>query len=273
MPSLSVPIPNLKFEAIAPSQQNLAVLEKPLEVRCSAVQFPNGMTFEQKHQKIAGFFIYRRQIAPIIEIWDEAAKQWIPDPGEAIASLKPTPFAFKSEDTSHPWLGLLVPAAQKDKTEKPQFDKAGSSGFPQYFFRAYFASNDKTGDFSGLSSPSLALRFINILDAIQAGIAVGEGQTPANATEIQLFLRNSNLQVIGSVEIIAEGNSTKIEIANRNAGGVKQAIVRLLSTGDVEIQPAPGKSVKVSGAIEGDRIFYQPADATGNPIGSKRWLS
>jgi hypothetical protein len=273
MPSLSVPIPSLKFEAIDPSQPNLAVLEKPIEVRCSVVQFPNGTPFEQKHQKVAGFFIYRRQIASIVEIWDEASKQWIPDPGEAIADLKPIPFAFKSEDTSQPWMGLLVPAAQKDKTDKSQFIKAGSSGFPQYFFRAYFGSNDKIGDFSGLSSPSLALRFTNILDAIRAGIAVGEEETPANATEIQLFLRNSDRQVIGSVEIVADGNSTQIEIANRDAGGVKQAIVRLLSTGDVEIQPAPGRQVRVAGFIDGDRIFYQPADAVGNPIGSKRWLS
>jgi hypothetical protein len=273
MSSLSVPIPILKFEAVDPNQPNLAVLEKPIEVRCSVVQFPNGTPFEQKHQKVAGFLIYRRQIASSIEIWDAAAKQWISDPGDAIADLKLTPFAFKSEDKSQPWLGLIVPAAQKDTTNKPQFVPAGSSGFPQYFFRAYFASNDKNGNFSGFSSPSLALRFTKILDAIKAGIAVGEGQTPADATEIQLFLRNSNRQIIGSVEIIADGNSTQIEIANRDAGGVKQAIVRLLSNGDLEIQPALGRQVKVSGAINGDRIFYQPADAGGNPIGSKRWLS
>jgi hypothetical protein len=257
MPSLSVPIPSLKFEAIDPSQPNLAVLEKPIEVRCSVVQFPNGTPFEQKHQKVAGFFIYRRQIASIVEIWDEASKQWIPDPGESIADLKPIPFAFKSEDTSQPWMGLLVPAAQKDKTDKSQFIKAGSSGFPQYFFRAYFGSNDKIGDFSGLSSPSLALRFTNILDAIRAGIAVGEEETPANATEIQLFLRNSNLQTIGSVVISTlDDTSTKVEISNFNGFGTQQAVIRLLSDGDVEIQPAPGKKVKVLGLMETQQISY-----------------
>ncbi len=265
MPSLSVPLPNVKFATAIPSKLNLAVLEKPVEIHCGNVTFPNGQLFEQNQQQVAGFFIYRQQ-AGFVEIWDETAKQWKPDPGEALGALQPKPLAFKPGE-SEPWQGLFVPAGEKN----PVFETK-DRGF-KYFFRAYFVSNEKTGSISGLSDPSVAVKFIGILDAIRAGINVGN-KLPEDAEKIQLFLRNSDLKLIGSVEIISEGTSAKILVANNfNGAGIPQSFICLTSDGDVEIQSAPGKSVKVSGAIKGDRIFYQPADATGNAIGPKRWLS
>lgn len=266
MPSLSVPLPTVKFDPAIPSQLNLAVLEKPVEIYSGNVTFPNGQPFEQTQQKVAGFFVYRQQ-AGFAEIWDETAKLWKPDPGEALADLQPKPFAFKSGE-SEPWQGLFVPAGEKN----PVFEKQ-DTGF-KYFFRTYFVSNETTGSISGLSAPSVAINFIGILDAIRAGIKLGENQKPEDATEVELFLRNQSGRIIGSLAIFSEGDSARIEISNRDgASSGQRAIIRLLPSGDVEIIPLPNRRVLMQGDLDVSRIFYQPANpVTGVPIGSKQWL-
>ena len=261
MPSLLVPLPTVKFTTAIPNE---AVLEKPVEIHCGNVTFPNGQLFEQNQQQVAGFFVYRQQ-AGFVEIWDETAKQWKPDPGEALGALPPKPLAFKPGE-SEPWQSLFVPAGEKN----PVFETK-DRGF-KYFFRAYFVSNEKTGSISGLSVPSVAVKFIGILDAIRAGIKLGENQKPEDATEVELFLRNESGRIIGSVAISSEGDSARIEIKNSASSG-QRAIVSLLPSGDVEIIPASDKKVLIQGDLEVSSIFYQPANAAGNAIGPKRWLS
>lgn len=266
MASLSVPLPTVKFDPAIPSELNLAALEKPVEINCGNVTFPNGQSFEQSQQKVAGFFVYRQQ-ADFAEIWDETAKQWKPDPGEGLGNLQAKPLAFKQGE-SEPWQGLFVPAGEKS----PVFEKE-DTGF-KYFFRTYFVSNEKTGSISGLSTPSVAINFIGILDAIRAGIKLGKDQKPENATEIELFLRNEFSQIIGSVAIFNEGASARIEISNRDgASGGQRAVIRLLPSGDIEIIPASNRRVFLQGDLDINRIFYQPANPlTGVPLGSKQWL-
>lgn len=339
MPDLSVPIPTLKFEAIEPG---LAVLEKPIEVCCAAVTFPDGTVFDQNNLGTAGFFVYRKQNAASTEIWNEDTKLWEPDPGAVLGSLKPKPLIF-NQGAPSPWQFPLVAAGQKDKNDLDQFQKVqkAAPNFPQYFFRAYFASpflfsiglefqrnldnreiserlrqtfrvnrislssnvtvsiekqgnkwlitdkdNKKTysvrtegnqinvyastdnGNLSsGLSAPSSAIRFASVTDTMRAGIQVGENQKPETATEVLLFLRNDRLELIGSVEIKNVGGLAQIEISNRNAVG---AVIRLLPGGDVEIQPR--QKLVITGYIEAERIFYQPADSAGTPNGPKQWL-
>lgn len=267
MPSLSVPLPTIKFDPAIPSELNLAVLEKPIEIHCGNVTFPNGQLFEQSQQKVAGFFVYRQQ-AGFAEIWDETAKQWKPDPGKELGNLSVKPLAFKQGE-SEPWQGLFVPAGEKS----PMFEKQ-DTGF-KYFFRTYFVSNEKTGSICGLSTASVAINFTGILDAIRAGIKLGKDQKPENATEIELFLRNESGQIIGSLAIFNEAGSARIEISNRNgASGGQQVVIRLLPSGDVEIIPAPNRRVFVQGDLDVNRIFYQPANpVTGVPVGSRQWLS
>ncbi|MEB3216069.1 MAG: hypothetical protein VKN72_07440 [Nostocales cyanobacterium 94392] len=266
MPSLSIPLPTVKFTDAMPSKLNLAVLEKPVEIYCGNVTFSNGEPFEQNQQKVAGYFIYRQK-AGFVEIWDETPKQWKPDPGEILEALEPKPLAFKP-DESEPWQGLFVPAGEKN----PVFEKQDTTF--KYFFRTYFVSNEQTGFISGLSAPSVAINFTGILDAMRAGIKLGENQKPEDATEIELFLRNESGRIIGSVAIFSEVDSARIEISNRDGTSSNQrGVIRLLSSGDIEIIPVPNRRVLMQGDLDVSRIFYQPANpVTGIPVGNKQWL-
>ena len=303
MSDLIVFAPEIVYEAVDPG---LAMLEKPLIIRCAAVTGSGGAALGRDRFSAAGFLVYRQTAAgSSLEIWNENAKQWEPDPGGAPADQKPKPFAYQEGET-FPWQGLLVAVSQKDAAGLNQFQAdTGGSGYPRYSFRAFFASADKGSPTSVTSAPSQSIRFISLMDAIRAGIRVGEGQTPEDATEVHFFLRDSSRRVVGSVEIRADGGSARIEISNRSGAGAKLAVVRLLPAGDVEIQPPAGGKVQVLGALEVDaglcvhgdvevggalevdgtakvhgdlevlgtmeteRIHYQPH---GAPPGSKQWL-
>lgn len=266
MPGLVVPTPTLKFEAVA---AGVAPLEKPLEVRTAKVLLPDGSEFAQTNLGTAGFFVYRKPSAATTELWNEDAKEWQTDPGPAVSGLKPKPLIFKDGDPI-PWQAPLVAAGQKDKNEKDQFKKA-KFGFPVYFFRAFFSATLNAVPVSGLSNPSAAVSFVSALDAIRAGVAIGEDETPKDATEITVFLRDAGLKTLGSLVIRAEGTSARLELSN-SVGGAQRAVLRILANGDLEIHPGGGGNVIVDGPLLADRVFYQPADAAGNPIAGKKWL-
>jgi hypothetical protein len=263
--SLLVSTPTLSFEHL-PAPPNLAVLEKPVQVLCGVVTFPDGKIFDQSQQATAGFFVYRQQ-AGVTEIWNETTKLWVADPGLALDSFKPKPLAYQPSQPS-PWQGLLVPAIEKDTA----FDNAAAY---DYFIRTYFVSNPSTGSLNGLSPPSSLVKFANLIDSLRAGIKVPDRKKPEDIDEIQLFLRNPSLQIIGSVMIREDAGAARIEIANFDGSSpsTPRAVIRLLPTGDIEIQPAAGREVKIVGSVSVGSVFYQPANAAGNPVGVKRWLS
>lgn len=261
MPTLNVPTPTLEFEAVAPG---LAALEKPVEVRCGAPTFPDGSPFAEDDLGTAGFFVYRQQGPATTELWSEGAKRWEPDPGAAVAGFKTRPLVF-SQGGAAPWRGPLVAAGQKDEGHQPQFQPT-TADFPRYLFRAYFAASRKGQPFSGLSAPSAPVRFVGLLDAMRAGLGLGDGESPEDATLVRMFLRDANLQFAGLVEIRREGSSAVVEISNREAGS-QRAMIRLKSNGDVEVEPAGGRHIVLSGPV-----LYQPADANGIPVGLKKYL-
>ncbi|HEU5407730.1 MAG TPA: hypothetical protein VFU48_08170 [Nitrospira sp.] len=264
---LLVPTPTLDFK---PIDAGLAMLEKPIEVRCATVTFPDASRFEQGNLGTAGFFIYRQLGAVPAEVWNDEDKLWEPDPGSGVIGLKPKALIFKEGDPV-PWRAPVVAAGQKDKNDQDQFRKAAPL-FPQYFFRAYFAATRNGDSYSGLSGATSPIRFISALDAIRAGVKVGDGETPENATEVSLFLRDASRQFIGTIQIFSDSGSARIEISNRDSGAQK-AVIRMLANGDVEIRPAAGRNIIMDGPIHADRIFYQPSDPGGAPVGAKLWLS
>lgn len=270
MSDISIPIPIVKGEDVA---LGLTIMEKLIKVSCAAVVFNDGTVFNQSNLGTAGFFIYRLMtaISPT-EIWNEDNKIWEPDSGTIPSSLKLKPLLFKQGDP-FPWQGPLVAVGQKDKNDNDQFQQA-TGLYPQYFIRAYFASMRNGNLISDLSAPSSTIRFVSITDVMRAGIRVDK--KPETANEVELFLRNDTRQDIGLVTIKNDGNQGRIEISNFDAiGGLKAQII-LHSTGDIEIRPASGRQIIFSGtigSINAERIFYQPADINGNPIGVKRWLS
>ena len=260
--SLLIPIPTL-IEPLSNQPLSvfpkLTVLEKPIKVSCGVVTFSDGKTFEQSQQAIAGFFIYRQQVG-VTEIWNEEMKLWSPDPGTALTTFKPKPLAYQPS-TPAPWQGLLVPAAEKDTG----FNTASSY---DYFIRIYCVSNPSTGSVSGLSPPSSRFKFTSLMNALRAGIKPRDGSRADDTEEIQLFLRNPNLQIIGSVKITSNGGSAQIDIQNQNTSGNPLAIVQLLSNGDIVLKPAIGRKVIVEGFLETGEITYTPSGG-----GSKKTLA
>ncbi len=266
MPTLSVPIPQLEYEVVSPG---LAALEEPLVVRCAAVTFPDGSVFDQRNLGSAGLYLYRQRTPGVTEIWNRGEKVWQPDPGTALGDLEPEPFIFKPEEEV-PWQGLLVAAGRKDKNGVDQFQKA-TPEFPRYLFRAYFAAARNGSSYEGLSAPSASVRFVSMMDTIRVGLKVPEDQSPQDADEVAFFLRDASQQLLGTVKVKSEGGSARIEIANHQAG-TERAVIRLLPSGDVEIQPLPGGKLVVSAPLHAEQVFYQPSGAAGNPVGPKRWL-
>jgi hypothetical protein len=72
-----------------------------------------------------------------------------------------------------------------------------------------------------------------------------------------------------------DAGAARIEIANFDGSSpsTPRAVIRLLPTGDIELQPAAGREVKIGGSVSVGSVFYQPANPAGNPVGVKRWLS
>jgi hypothetical protein len=268
MASLTIPQPTLKFEAV----EGLAVLEKPVLVQSLQPTLPDGSGFDQDDLGTAAFFTYRRRLAgTIIEVWDEDGKEWKAEASVSLNNLKATPLQFKQGEPS-PWQGMLIATGKKDKNNQDQFQPAGPAS-PAYFVRSSFSSADTNAGVSGLSVPSAPFEFLTFADAVLGGLAFGENEKPENATEIKILLRGPGRKLIGSLEIKNVGNEAQIELANRDGSGAPRALIRLLPDGDVLIQPAAGKSLLVLGPLNADRIVFQPADAAGTAVGSKRWLS
>jgi hypothetical protein len=271
MPELTVPQPLLTFE---PLVAGVAALEKPVRVQCDNVTTPSGAVFGAEQLGTggaAGYFIYRQQPTAPPEIWDEAQKRWVAETATALDELKPKPFAFQPQEPL-PWQGIIVAVGQKDADDAAQFS-TGVTGFPQYFVRALFVDADGGAPVRGLSAPSLPLRFLSAGEGMRAGLRVVPDGKPASATQLEVFLLDAGRQVLGTVQIKADGGAGRIEISNRASAAGASAVIRLVPGGDVELEPAAGASVVVKGPLSAGRIHYQPADATtGTPVGTPRWL-
>jgi hypothetical protein len=161
---------------------------------------------------------------------------------------------------------MLIAMGQKDSANRSKFAPA-MNDFPQYFTRAFFAGTVQGIVSSGLSAPSTSVRFVRVADTMLAGVEVGDDEEPANATVIRMFLRFPEKRNIALVQLTRSGSDGQIEIATVDAGGTQKAVVRLLANGDIELKPAPGRRVVVSGELETETILYTPAGG-----GSKRLL-
>jgi hypothetical protein len=263
MPDLPIPPLTVTFDAV-PS--GAALLEKPIDVRCAPVTFPDGSVFDQSRLGAAGFFAYRQSApgAPL-HVWDESTKEWKPDTGTPIPRAEPKPFAFKLGEPL-PWQALLIAVGQKDKAGQNQFAPAVND-YPQYSLRAYFSGAVEGVSMAGLSAPSAPVRFVKTADTMLAGLEVGEGEEPNDATTIQMFLRFPEKQNIGLVQMTRAGGTAQVEIMGLHPDGTPNAVIRLLPSGDIALHPAQGRQVVIYGPLETEQILYRPSGG-----GAKQWL-
>lgn len=229
MSALFVPTPSLVAELSAPG---LAVLEKPLTIAAGAVTLPDGTPLtDQTLGIVAGFFLHRRKGSSLTEAWDETRKQWLVPSEALLMTLKPKPLAWKKEKSA--WEGLFVASADKDAVQ------AGTT--TEYLVRTFFQAPFGGATLAALSAQSPALRFVAMTDAAQAGLKI---EAPESATEITVFLRNSAKQPIGSVLLINESGSARIELSNSTG-----AYVRITSTGDILLQSSTTGHVYINQSL------------------------
>ncbi len=245
-PTLLVPKPALRFDDAG---GGAAALEKPVTVVMGAVTdgtsplAPDGLaTF--------GLFVYRRSASGAgREIWDDAAKVWKPDPGSALDALRPTALAHLPADPA-PWQAVVVGAGGRDQAGAPQYAKA-HGGYPTYGFQAWFVTKD--GAARALGPPSDNLTFAGASDRDLMVVGPGEDEKPPEATQTRVLLKNSSLQTIGQLTMDRASPGATITLAN-GAG----ASVVLHPDGLIEITPAAGARVLVSGDLETERITFRP---------------
>jgi hypothetical protein len=242
-------------------------MEKPLTLVGGPVLLPDGKEFGTDSLGTAGYFIYRQRVPGAIEeIWDAEAKLWKSTSGD-LTGIKSQPYIPKMEEID-PWQAIIVAAGQQDGLGLPVFSKA-SAGYPRYTFRSFFAPKTLPDGTSvaALSGPSNPVQFLSTQDAQQAGIALPDGQKPENADQITLFLRVGTTD-LAWVDLKRSGGGAQVEIGNSSG-----ALIRILPGGDIEIQPASGGGIFFGAPVQAETVFYQPADAAGNPAGGKRWLA
>jgi hypothetical protein len=236
MSKLSVPAPSLKYE---PTSPNVAILEKPVTIAGPAVKLLDGTPVtDQIIGVVAGFLLYRQTPNdPGPQVWDAEAKAWKSGTDAVSLTLQPKPLTYKDGA----WEGIFVAAADKGAVE---------AGGNLYSFRTLFRVPYQGSTLSALSLPTTAIRFVAATDAMQAGIKMVDA--PETATEMTIYLRNAAKEVIGSVQLVNQSGTARIDVSN-TAG----ARVRLAANGDVELRPANGRSVIVQGHLVTDTLHVE----------------
>jgi hypothetical protein len=235
--ALEVPQPTLG-QAGAPG--SVLSSAQPIDLACGPVTFPDGVPLVPGDRFVAaGFRLLRGSGGG--EAWDAAAKAWVPVDAEPA----PEPLFFEGGT----WRGLLVAVGEKDEvTGADKLATDAASGEPQYAIRCLFAGIDSGGaPHDGSSPASEPVQVIQVAGRDRAGLRI-DTEAPADATEVRMFLADAGLAERGSVLIKQEGAGYRAEIA---ASGAR---VSLLPNGAIELVPAAGRLVTVTGdmAVTGD---------------------
>ena len=245
---LTIPAPTLDFEPQAPG---VAALELPLTVALGPVT-QDGAILEPPALSTFGLVSYRT-LGPgsLTEEWGAEERQWLPEgmPASPVAQ----PLAFLAEEPQ-PWQGLVVAAGAKDATGAPVFAPAGLSGFPSYSFAALFVSDDEVG----LSGRSPQVSFRSVSDRNLMVLGPGDGEKPEQATQARIQLRSTSLATIGG--LVIDRASPGAEVTLSNSAG---ASVVLRPDGTIELRPAAGRNVVVTGDLVTERITYLPFTGGG----------
>ena len=242
-PVLTVPAPALQFDG----GPGTAVLEKPVTVLLGPVTAA-GAAVPPSELSGYGFAVVRRRTAgSATEVWDAQGKQWVPDAPATVAT--PIGLSYRADDAS-PWQGMLVAGGTTDAAGAPAFAKA-SGGYPQYTVRGSFTP---TGGAAAAGPSSAPFTLVGAADKNLMVVGVGEDESPTDATQTRVVLKNTALQEIGA--LVIDRDSPGAVVTVRNAAG---ASVVLRADGGIELHPAAGHEVLVGGDLEAEHIVYRPA--------------
>ncbi|MGH7491695.1 MAG: hypothetical protein ACREOO_04815 [bacterium] len=229
---LLVPIPTLNQKDV---RGNLFAGEKPIDLACDQVRFPDGTALTPLNATAFGFLLYRENAGGGIEVWDENEKKWIPE------STLPEPQPLIPSDGK--WQSLLLAIGQKDHTDVDKFGTDLITHFPKYFVRCSFRGKDAQEiEQSGVSAPSQRVEVFGFGKRNRAGLTITpEPATAAN--QIGLFLKDGGLVTRGEIRIRETGGDFLLELL---ANGTS---VTLTSSGGISLRPALGQMVRVEGVL------------------------
>jgi len=252
-PTITIPAPTLTYDGAGAGP---AAIEKPLTVLLGPVTL-SGSALGPPQLSRFGFSVVRRS-APgsIPEVWDDAGKHWLPDSPASTAA--PVALSYRDGDPA-PWSGILVAGGATDAAGAPAFAKA-HNGYPHYAIRGTFGT---AGGPTVTGPPSPLFTFAGAADRNLMVIGPGPDEKPEQATQTRLLLLNTALQVIGGMVVDRDSPGAVVTVSN--AAG---ANVVLRADGGIELHPAAGHGVVISGDVETERLTYRPAGG-----GPKRTLT
>ncbi|MFQ5857422.1 MAG: hypothetical protein ACE5LU_17590 [Anaerolineae bacterium] len=232
--ALIVPPPTLSQEG---ATGNRFVAEKPIQLSCGPVTFPDGASLIPENAVEFGFLLYREEAGGTTKVWDEEAQSWLPE------SASPDPQSLFYRDDK--WQSILVAIGQKDKANQDKFGTNRLTGFPKYSARCFFRGKDVQGiEHIGASPKSQAVEVLGFGERDRAGLAIEpKDKDPSEATRIYLFLRDASLTERGRIVIREQGGAFRIELV---VNGTRLA---LTSGGDIVLSPSPGHVVRVEGDV------------------------
>lgn len=208
---------------------------KPITLTCSPVTFADGTVLDLQHASHPTYVLYRHPAGSTLQAWNPAGKSW--------QAADPAPSGDTLFLKDGAWTGLLIAAGKNDAAGNPLFDPAVSAS---YSVACMFAGTDAAGVIdSGASPRSHSFTVIQPGADHRAGLAIVP-QDPAQATEIQIFVKDSSLATRATVTLSGSGGEYSVTLA---AGGAR---VELAENGAISLTPASPAAVRVSGRFEID---------------------
>jgi hypothetical protein len=243
---LTVPAPQLSQQG---ATGNTFASEQPIALTCEPVTFPDGTVLNENTARVFGFLLYRENPSLGLEVWDEKGLQWVPVSGTESSSLPEYQTLFRQNEQ---WQTLLVAIGQTDQAGNAKF--AEDSSQYQYFVRCFFEGkrDDRPEvEFKGSSPASSKYRIQAVGQQDRAGLKMNP-PSPREAREVRLFLKDSALLAERGKVVIREiGGTVIVEVMGNQveliAGGAR---VTLETDGDIILDPAPGRQVRVRGNLQ-----------------------
>ena len=232
-----------------------APIDKPVTLTLAPLSLADGSVPLADEVSKVGVFVQRADGL----LWHDKQQVWVTPPSdpEGFAALEPlalTPKADTPPGTPAAYQAELIATGQKDKAGAPRF-VALNDGGDAYRLRS-FALVKKAGMLHiGLGTASSDLRFVRLQGEERFG-PMFDTDGPQDCTDVRFRLRDASGQF--SAWLRLRSSPREVELANFDATGSPLASVRLTASGDIELHPATGKKVLVTGDLEAEGIRYQP---------------
>lgn len=254
--ALALPAPTLTW----PGGGAAAPIERPVDIAVPPVTLPDGQAAQGDAVLRFGLLLQRDGGL----WWHEKAQAWrasAADAAEFLAADPPfEPLVLQHQPGKLPrWTGQWVAAGVKDGAGAPRFVPQDAGG-PSYTARLIALVQRDGVAWLGLGPSSAPLQFISTRGR-QRFTTAFDTAGPDDCTEAELLLRDAAGRFSGWLRLASSPRAT--ELAQFDAAGSPLARITLNAAGEIELQPAAGRRVRVLGDIETERIRYQPAGGGG----------